>query len=256
MMARRRPGARIVLVMSQKGGVGKTTVTVNLAAVVADTIATRGRPVPVLGLSIDPQASMLEWAQRVGSALPFDFDQCEDPGQLARLRSLTQYSHIFVDTPGALPLEDEDDDRPASTAQSAIGAALGVADEVILVLEPEPMSFNPAARTIRKVIEPAGVPYRVLINNWDTRDGDIDLVQTKEYCQAQGFPMFNTVIRHYMLHKRASVQGVTAVQYGGRNASHAREDFLKLSLEVVGTSGRRRHALTAVNGVYTATGTG
>lgn len=238
---------RIRVIANQKGGVGKTTVTVNLAAVVGDTIATRGQDVPVLGVSIDPQASMLEWVRRVGEhLLPFDFEQCDDPRALARLRQISRYAHIFVDTPGSL----EDD-------QSVLEEVVRQADEVIVPIEPEPLSFRPAERTIRKVIEPSGVPYRVLINNWDPRDGDSDLRETQEYVAAKGFPMFNTVIRHYKLHARASVQGVTVVQYArNRVALEARQDFFKLGLEVLGADGRpARHARDGgVHGVYTATG--
>ena len=98
--------ARVHVVANQKGGVGKTTVTVQLAAVVADTLASQPGAAKVLGVSTDPQASMIEWADRVGEALPFDVAQCDDdPMQLEKLRYLDQYQHIFVDTPGSL--EDE-----------------------------------------------------------------------------------------------------------------------------------------------------
>lgn len=225
--------ARVHVIANQKGGVGKTTVTVNLAAVVADTLGSSGEKPSVLGVSTDPQASMLEWAERVGEALPFDFAQCDDdPGSLSKLRQFDQYDHIFVDTPGSL--EDE----------AILQTVLAQADDVIVPLEPEPMSFSPAARSIQRVIAPSGARWRVLLNNWDPRDGDADLVQTQGYVQAKGWPVFNTVIRHYKLHARASAEGVTVVQYAkNRVALEARQDFFRLALEVLGSDGQApRHA--------------
>lgn len=69
-------GYKIIALVSQKGGSGKTTVTMQLAA----GLALHGYRVAVADL--DPQESASRWAESAGSEAPF-------PGQLIRLRGDT-----------------------------------------------------------------------------------------------------------------------------------------------------------------------
>ena len=114
---------RIVCLVGQKGGVGKTTTTMNLAAVMA-------KHSRVLVVDVDPQKSTTWWAENAGDNLPFDFAADVDPENIARLRELP-YDTIFVDTPGSL-----EDTR-------VLSAVLDASDFVILPLNPEPLNPEP-----------------------------------------------------------------------------------------------------------------
>lgn len=215
---------RVHAVCCQKGGVGKTTLTMNLAAVVDDVLPDDGPGVLVVGA--DPQRSSDWWAARLGESVPFAYTETSDPDTLAKLRDLDEFAHVFVDTPGSL--------ERAHILRSVLSAA----DDAIVPITPEPLTFAPAETTISEVIRPLGVPFRVVLNAWDPRDGTADRDDALGWIDGKRFPRATTVVRRYKLHTRASAEGVVCTQYPkSRVALEAQGDMLRLALEL-GLGGR------------------
>ncbi|WP_110803507.1 ParA family protein [Mycolicibacterium setense] len=254
---------RVIAVVNQKGGVGKSTIVVNLAAVVAQLIQLIsmlcGRVDPnaqsrVAAISIDPQGSAQWWASRVDD-LNFHLIQAhDDPLEWIRqLNDLPGIDYVFVDTPGWFDVDPDGsaDGLGIGYSADALRTVLDVSDHVIVPMMTEPLCFDPTARTIRKLLEPRGLPFTVVINNWNTRDGKGWLDATKDFVKSFGWPLAETVIRRYLIHTNASSDGVVVTEYANGlsedkrretdekkkdPALKAADDFYKLAKEITGLS--------------------
>lgn len=230
---------RVVTVLNQKGGVGKSTATVNLAAVRAEILTADLDPEvlsPVAAVSIDPQGSAKWWANRVDS-LPFHLVQAhDDPLEwLQQLNDLPGIEEVYVDTAGWFDLDPDGsaDGLGDGYSADALRTVLSVTDEAIVPMLTAPMCFDPTARTIRKLLEPRGIPYRVFINDWDPRDGEHWLEETRKFVHGQQWPLAQTVVRHYKIHTNASNEGIVVTQYRhSGTAVNAAADFFNLAAEL------------------------
>lgn len=202
---------RVLSLANAKGGVGKSTMTVSIASVLADT----GR---VLVIDTDPQQSVTWWAGQVGQdALPFDFDTSFDPAAITRLRTLDSYDTVIIDTPGTLEAED------------VATAVLSVADYVILPTDPAPLAMVPLLHTISNRVMPLGIPFRVLINRVDPRAAQAEVADIQALLEERNIPYFKTFVRSYKAHERAAMNKQVASTYGGdRSARNATEDIRRV----------------------------
>jgi len=196
---------KVIAVVNQKGGAGKTTTTMNLAAVSAESSR-------VLVVDVDPQQSATWWATTAGDDLPFDFAEETDPAFLAGIR-LLHYDFVYVDTPGSL----------SDTA--VLSAVLDAADFVVIPTEPEALCVPPMVRTIRSLVEAKNVPYRVLLSKIDMRIAG-QLEEAESLIDELSLPRFRRPIRKYKVHADAPVTGAVATTYAeSRQTFKAIDDY-------------------------------
>lgn len=200
---------KILAIANGKGGVGKTTSAINLAALLSNTYKT-------LLVDADPQASASWWVDR--GEMPFDLSQETDPQLLKQLKKVKDYELVVVDTPPAL-------------RSDALKAVVGAADYLILPTQPAPMDLSALIETVRSAIATAKVNHRVLLTKVDPRSIN-EALEAQQSLMDAGIPTFNSFIRAYKVHERAPLEGLSIVQMKGKNAGIAASDYRKVTDEL------------------------
>jgi chromosome partitioning protein len=210
----------IIAIASQKGGVGKTTLALGLAATTADS---SGR---ALVVDVDPQGSADEIADAAGDSLPFEFAAESDPRVLGQLRKAREFDTIIVDTPGSLE------------GQDVLSGVLAAADLVLIPLTPERAVLTPTLRTAR-MAERAGVPYRVVLNLVDPLRGAGPVEAAWAWLERNRIPYMRSMIRRYVAHSQSQLEGQMITQYrGDGSARKALDDMRRVHAELLLELGR------------------
>lgn len=201
----------IIAIINGKGGVGKTTTSINLAAVLAEKKQ-------VLLVDTDPQGSASWWVERSEGKIGFDVAKETNPQLLSRLQTLKGYELAVVDTPPAL-------------RSQALNAVVAIADYIVLPTPPAPMDLAVLMETVRRAIAPVGTSHRVLLTRVDSRSRR-EALEAQTTLRELGVPAFGTFIRAYKAHERAALQGIPITQWRGENAREAQADYRRVADEL------------------------
>jgi chromosome partitioning protein len=198
---------KILAVVNGKGGVGKTTTSINIAAILSQSQR-------VLLVDADPQGSSNWWASRNPKGMGFDLRPETDPKKLENLPQIDHYDLVLIDTPPALQSE-------------SLRTAIVIADYILLPTPPAPMDLTVLIETVKTVVAPLGKPHRVLLTRVDPRSIN-EALESQNTLMEVGIPACHAFIRAYKAHERAALDGVAMTQWRGKNAREAEADYRRV----------------------------
>ena len=197
---------KVIAVINQKGGVGKTTLALNLAAGL-------GRRARTAVADADPQRSISQWIAtgENDSALPVATHIGVDPGaELASLKLNNRY--VVVDC-------------PPSVQGVVIEAVLASADLVLIPVLPSPLDLWASLEMV-ELVQQAQQKNRTLqayliLNQVETRNA---LSRSMQQAVAElGVPLLQACLERRAAYRSAAVEGVSVYDMGSRGTLAVRD---------------------------------
>ncbi|MFY4698863.1 ParA family partition ATPase [Burkholderia glumae] len=214
--------ALVVAIANQKGGVGKSTITVNLASDLAE------RGYRVLGVDADPQNTLLQWSAASGDeddGLKFPVANLAAAGKMIHReikKYMSDYDFIVVDCPPSV-----EDPRPA--------VVLMIADLVVMPTSSSPTDFW-SSRGFIQLIEQVQVTNDSLKAVWLLNKAKPKRLLTRALSKAiadTGIPVLDTSLSDRESFKQAAAYGVSVADLSDKGARAARDEIKKITDEIL-----------------------
>lgn len=196
----------IVTTASFKGGVGKTTTAIHIAAFLqqdGDTLLVDG----------DPNRSATRWSKR-GNGFLFKVVSEQQAAKYAK-----QFKHIVIDTQARPDEEDLKD-------------LVDGCDLLILPSTPDVLSLDALMQTVTLMKSLGSDQYRVLLTRVPPpprRDGE----DAREMLSQAGFPLFEGKIREFVAFQKAALDGMVVNKSSDRRAKIAWSDYVSIGKEIL-----------------------
>ena len=194
----------IITIASFKGGVGKTTTAVHLAAY----LASQGTTIVIDG---DPNRSATRWSERGG--FPF---KVVDERQAAKYAKTAE--HIVIDT-------------QARPEQEDLEALADGCDRLILPCTPDALALDAMMLTVKALHQLGSERYRILLTiipPKPSKDGE----EARLMLTDAGLPVLQSEIRRYSAFKKAALQGTLVNGVTDKKARIAWSDYQALGKEI------------------------
>lgn len=196
----------VIAVINQKGGAGKTTLCMNLAAGLA-------RRADTVVIDLDPQGSARQWASMGSTPFPATVKQITGSWNAATLhQNYRAYRHMVLDCPPSL-------DSHASLQ------ALRACDVALIPVLPSPIDLWASMKLPQEIEEARKVNPDIkayLVLN-QLEPGSALSSAMHEALTEFGIPVLDASVRRRAAYRSAALDGISVYQMGGRGAAAADE---------------------------------
>lgn len=206
----------VIAVINQKGGAGKTTLAMNLAA----GLAQRG---DTIVMDLDPQGSSSQWASMGQQPFPATVEQINGAWDARTLHQNYQaYQHMVLDCP------------PSLESHASL-QALRACDIALIPVLPSPIDLWASLKLPQEIEEARKVNPNIkayLVLNQLEPNSALSAAMHDALVEF-GIPVLDAVIRRRAVYRSAALEGASVFQMGG-HGTQAVEEIEAIIREVIG----------------------